>query len=87
MTSTASDTPFEIEQVLIDGYRRMTPSQKLGRVAAMNRALEQLARARIRARYGAELSEREVRLRLAALRLDARIMAEAFGWDPRTHGL
>jgi hypothetical protein len=28
-----------------------------------------------------------MRLRLAALRLDADLMADVFGWDPRAHGL
>jgi hypothetical protein len=53
----------------------------------MNRALDQLARARLRTQYGDDLSERELRLRLAALRLDRELMVAAFGWDPRVHGL
>jgi hypothetical protein len=82
-----SDTPPAVERLLIDGYRRMSVTQKLERVAAMNRALDQLARARLRAQYGDDLSERELRLRLAALRLDRELMVTAFGWDPRVHGL
>lgn len=82
-----SDTPAAVERLLIDGYRRMSAGEKLGRVAAMNRALEQLARARLRAQYGKDLSERELRLRLGALRLDADVMTTVFGWDPRVHGL
>jgi hypothetical protein len=84
--SGISDTSPEVERLLVDGYRRMSPAQKLQRVVAMNRALEQLARARLLARYG-EMDERTLRLRLAALRLDARMMADVFGWDPRVHGL
>lgn len=38
-----SDTPGEVERFLIDGYRRMSAGEKLRRVAALNRALEQLA--------------------------------------------
>jgi hypothetical protein len=82
-----SDTPPAVERMLIEGYRRMPPREKLQRVVALNRALEQLARARIRAQYGDDLPERQVRLRLAALRLDRRLMVEAFGWDPRVRGL
>jgi hypothetical protein len=48
--------------------------------------LDQLARARLRKQYGDDLPEREMRLRLAALRLDPQLMADAFGWDPRLRG-
>jgi hypothetical protein len=87
MRSRASDTPLAVERILIEGYRRMAPRDKLDRVIALNRAVEQLARARIRAQYGEDLSDRELRLRLAALRLDRRVMVEVFGWDPRIRGL
>jgi hypothetical protein len=44
------------------------------------------AAARIRAQYGPDLPERELRLRLAALWIDRDIMVRAFvrafGWDP-----
>ena len=83
----ASDTPVAVERMVIDGYRRMSATQKLERVVAMNRALDQLSRARIRAQYGADLSEREIRLRLAALRIDRESLVAAFGWDPLEHGL
>jgi hypothetical protein len=65
----------------------MSAGAKLRRVASMNHALEQLARARLSARYGPALSERELRLRLGALRLDPDVMRDAFDWDPRVHGL
>jgi hypothetical protein len=82
-----SDTSPAAEQFLIEGYRRMSPGDKVARVAALNRALDQLARARLRSQYGADLPEREIRLRLAALRLSPELMSEVFGWDPRVHGL
>jgi voltage-gated potassium channel Kch len=82
-----SDTSPAVEHFLIAGYRRMTAAEKLGRVVALNRALETLATARLHARYGADMPERERRLRLAALRLDAQTMTDVFGWDPRVHGL
>lgn len=87
MRSGVSDTPPAAERILIDGYRRMAPREKLERVAALNRAVEQLASARIRAQYGEGVSDRELRLRLAALRFDRQFMVEAFGWDPKVHGL
>jgi hypothetical protein len=82
----ASDTPPAVERVLIEGFRRMTPAEKLQRVVALNRAVEQLASAGLRYRHG-DMTERERRLRLAALRLDAELMRDAFGWDPQVHGL
>ena len=85
--SVPSDTSASIERLLIEGYRRMAPAEKLARVVALNRAVEELATARLRAKYGASLSEQERRLRLAALRLDAQLMTKAFGWDPAIHGL
>ena len=80
------DTPLEVEEILLAGYRRLTPGQKLARVADLNRAVRQLALARIRAQYGPGLSEREERLRLAALWLDRETMVRVFGWDPEVEG-
>lgn len=80
------DTSPEAASVLVEGYRRMDGPEKLRRVASLNRSIEQLARARIRARYGDGLTEREMRLRLATLRLGRRLMILAFGWDPQDHG-
>jgi len=82
----ASDTSPEAERILLEGYRRMSPTDRLGRVLALNRALEQLAEARIRATHGPDLPERELRLRLAALRLDRDTMIRVFGWDPQEKG-
>ncbi len=81
------DTPPEVEQVLLAGFRRMSPAEKLARVVSLNRALGRLASARLRAEYGPDLPERDLRLRLAALRLPREVMVEAFGWDPEAHGL
>jgi hypothetical protein len=86
MNQSVSDTSPAAERVLLEGYRRMTPREKAQRLVALNRALEQLARARIRAQYGEHLTERELRLRLGALRLDRVTMVRAFDWDPEAHG-
>ena len=80
-----SDTSAAAERVLIEGYRRMSPAEKLERVFSLNRALEQLQRARIRAQYG-DVPEREMRLRLGALRLGRETMVKVFGWDPDQKG-
>jgi len=81
-----SDTSPQAERLLIEGYRAMSPGDKLARVVALNRALEQLASARLRSKYGDALTDEERRLRLAALRLDATLMRDAFGWDPSIRG-
>jgi hypothetical protein len=81
----ASDTPPDVREMLVAGYRAMSPSEKLRRVVELNRATEELARARIRRRYGA-LDERTVRLRLAGLRYSRELVLEASGWDPRREG-
>ncbi len=86
MNPLLSDTSPAAERWLIEGYRRMSPRRKLERVTALNRALEQLQRARLRAEYGPGLSERELRLRLAALRLPRAVMRKVFGWDPEEEG-
>lgn len=72
--------------MMIAAYRRMSPAEKLGRVGDLNRAVRQLALARIRRQYGPELDEREERLRLAALSIDRETMIRAFGWDPDFEG-
>jgi hypothetical protein len=82
-----SDTPREVEALIIQGYRRMTPQEKLRRVDQLNRSVRALALAGIRQRYGIDLSEREQRLRLAALSIDRETMLRAFDWDPDEHGL
>jgi len=80
-----SDTSPEAERFMIEGYRRMSPADRLARVFSLNRALERLQRARITEQYG-DVSEREMRLRLASLRLGREMMVKIFGWDPDEKG-
>lgn len=86
MRALALDTPPDIEEIVLEGYRRMTPAQKLRRVVELGVAVQTMAAARIRDRYGPEISERELRLRLAALQLDRQTMIEVFNWDPEEKG-
>lgn len=65
----------------------MTPIQKLERITQLNRSVRTLALAGIRQRFGHDLHERELLLRLAALTIDRQTMIDAFGWDPQEHGL
>jgi hypothetical protein len=86
MRTQSADTSPEIEEILLERYRRMAPWEKLLQVFELNRMAQQMAALRIQAQYGPNLSERELRLRLAALWLDRETMIEAFGWDPEVQG-
>jgi len=79
------DTSPKVERFLIEAYRKMTPIEKINRVMQMSQACSDLARAGILSRYP-NANEQEVRLRLAALRLDRKTMINAFGWDPKKEG-
>jgi hypothetical protein len=85
MSLFSRDTRPEVVSVLLEGYRRMTPAQKLARVADLTAAARQMAAARIRSQHpGAD--ESEVRLRLAALVLGRQTMRRVFRWDPGEDG-
>ena len=80
-----NDTHPAAERFLIEGFRRMPGWRKLQRVEELNRLTVALALVDIRHRYPSA-SEREVRLRLAARRLDPAILQRAFGWDVKIEG-
>ncbi len=86
MKTQSRDTPPEVEEILLERYRQMSPFEKLMQVFELNYMVQSMAAMRIQARYGPNLSERELRLRLAALWLDRETMIEAFGWDPEIKG-
>jgi hypothetical protein len=58
----------------------MSARDKMQRVLSCNAASEAMGLAGLRARHG-PLPDRELRLRLAALRLDRETMVAAFGWS------
>jgi hypothetical protein len=77
----------EDEEAMLERYRRMSPWEKLQEVGELNRLVAEAELTRIKAQYGQDLSERELRLRLAAaLYLDRESTIEAFGWDPEVEG-
>lgn len=80
-----TDTHPTIQKILIEGYRKMTPQEKLKRVSELTISIQQLALARIRKQYG-DISEREQQLRLASLWLDREVMRKVFDWDPEEKG-
>lgn len=86
MKPQSADTPLDIEERWIERYRQMTEQERLAIALDLSEAVRQLALAGIRDRYGPNLSEREERLRLAALTIDRETMIKAFGWDPEIEG-
>ncbi len=76
----AMDTSPEIEQMLIEGYRKMPVWKKLRQVGELTDLVCQLAMNDIRRRYP-QSDERELKLRLASRRIEPELMLKAFGWD------
>jgi len=85
MAFQQQDTSLHIQNMLISGYRRMSPQQKLKLVNDLTQSVQQLALARIRKQYRG-CSEREQQLRLASLWLDRDTMIRVFDWDPQVKG-
>jgi hypothetical protein len=83
--SARGDTDPVVEALLIEGYRRMSPSEKFQRVRELTRAVQELALADIRRRHP-EADEREQALRLASRWIEPELMVRAFGWDVREAG-
>jgi hypothetical protein len=80
-----NDTHPQIEAFLIEGYRKMSPSQKLERVRALTRAVQELALLDVRRRHP-DADEREQALRVASRWIEPDLMVRAFGWDVREVG-
>jgi hypothetical protein len=80
-----TDTDPATVKRLIEGYRRMTPQEKMRSVIDMTKAVQYMALARIRKQRGA-ITERELRLRLASLWLDRETMIRVFDWNPEREG-
>lgn len=80
-----NDTHPETLKVLISGYRRMSPQQKLKQINDLTKTVQLCALSRIKEQYG-EISEQEQKLRLASLWIDRKTMIKAFGWDPKEKG-
>ena len=75
-----NDTHPVIDALLIAGYRRMSPAQRLVRVQVLTRAVQELALLGICSRYP-NAGLREQSLRLASLWIEPELMARAFGWE------
>lgn len=68
---------------MLDGFRRMSGTEKLRRVSALSRLVSSIALADLRLRHP-ESDERELLLRLAARRMDPAILERLVGWSPGT---
>jgi hypothetical protein len=79
------ETHPAIQRMVLEGYRRMNPAEKLRRVEELNELVLELAAARIR-RERPSIDDHELRLRLASLWLSRDTMMRVFGWDPELHG-
>ena len=75
------DTSPSVQQRMDAAYRRMSPIEKIRRMAALTGLMRSMALARIRAEHPEE-SEREHRLRLLSRSVPKQRMIAAFGWDP-----
>jgi len=81
----ANDTSPQVAAMLMAANRALTSQEKVRQVLECNEVSEAMALAGLRARHPGA-SERELRLRLAALRLGRPLMIAAFGWDPARSG-
>ena len=79
------NTSLNTEKILVEGYRKMPPWEKMKRVTELNKAVQQLALSRIKKQYG-DIPEQEKKLRLASLWLDRETMIRIFNWDPHKEG-
>jgi hypothetical protein len=85
MKTQSPDTHPEIERILIEAYRRMTPAEKIRKMRQLNEFGYRLALAEVQRRYPGA-SERECQLRVASRYLPADLMRKAFGWNPEEMG-
>ena len=81
----SEDTSEEVERILIEAWRRWTPAEKLARMMAMTRRIQEVQLAEIKRRHP-DAGEWELKMRLASRRLEPELMRRAFGWDPDVEG-
>jgi hypothetical protein len=80
-----NDTSKEAERVYLRLLKEAPPWRKAAMVDSLTRSCQELAAAGIRMRHP-NASDREIRLRLAALWLDRDVMMNVFHWDPEQEG-
>ena len=80
-----SDTSAEAEQAYLRLLREAPLWRKAVMVDSLTRACQELAVAGIRVRHP-NASEKEIKMRVAALGLDRKTMIRIFNWDPELKG-
>ena len=79
------DTSRPFGDTVTASIRGMTPLERFEQVHALNQLCEQLATAGVKSRHP-EATDREVRMRVFALRLGRQLMIDVYGWDPDLEG-
>ena len=80
-----ADTSGVVMGLVDDRWRSMSAADKLGVVADLNRACDQLSASGVRRRHPAACAD-EVHRRVVALRLGRELMVSVYGWDPVVEG-
>lgn len=84
-TPLSPDTSAEAEAAYFARLRMASPGDRVLTAIRLAETVDALARAGIRERHP-RARERELFLRLAALKLDRAAMIAAYGWDPEKRG-
>jgi hypothetical protein len=75
------DTPTEVEVLMVERYRRMTPAQKAAKVASLTASTHAVALAGLRVAHP-DATDRELKLRLALRYIDRDLLERAVGTLP-----
>ena len=81
----AADTDEKSDRLLFELYGQLTPVERIRMVWDLGQACDGRACIGIRQRYP-DATEREVELRLAALKYGRDLMVRVFAWDPEERG-
>ena len=79
------DTSLAAESILIEHYRGLEVHERIAIAMDLTRMADEIALEGIRERHP-DATEREQKLRLAALKYGRELMLKAFGWDPLIEG-
>jgi hypothetical protein len=85
MQPFSRDTHPEVEALLVERYRQMTPQQRLQKMLDMNRFVAETQLAAIRAAHP-NADDHELKMRLASRWVKPELLKAAFGWDVETMG-
>ena len=83
--SAVVDTTTDVEMRMVDRWRAMPAWRRFEQVAELNDACDRMAELGVRQRHPSA-DERDVRLRLLALKLGRDLMVDVYGWDPDVEG-